>query len=127
MDGEGLCSGTQNVRALPAGIVHVHCADAMVAPVVCRTVLMCDTDGNRLRRYHLQRVNDMVLSADGRTLVTVAQEKKIKLLRLHENREVCARHQLCCCAEMCGCHLSRSPACILRYGGAAHSLHADEL
>lgn len=54
----------------------------------CRTVLMCDTDGNRLRRYHLQRVNDMVLSADGRTLITVACERKIKLLRLHESREV---------------------------------------
>lgn len=49
---------------------------------------MCDTDGNRLRRYHLQRVNDMVLAADGRTLVTVAQEHKIRLMRLHESREV---------------------------------------
>ena len=60
----------------------VHCV------VVPRTVLMCDTEGNRLRRYHLQRVNDMVLSADGRTLVMVACEHKIKLLRLHESREV---------------------------------------
>ena len=54
----------------------------------CRTVLMCDTEGNRLKRYHLNRVNDMVLSADGRTLITAACEKTIKLLRLHENREV---------------------------------------
>ncbi|KAK9813826.1 hypothetical protein WJX73_000377 [Symbiochloris irregularis] len=52
-----------------------------------KTVLMCDTDGNRLRRYHLQRVNDMVLAADGRTLVTVACEHKIRLMRLHESRE----------------------------------------
>lgn len=48
---------------------------------------MCDTEGNRLKRYHISRVNDMVLSADGRTLITIAGEKTIKLLRLHEHRE----------------------------------------
>ena len=60
---------------------------------------MCDTEGNRLRRYHLQRVNDMVLAADGRTLVMVACEHKIRLMRLHESREVCPRP----CCSSCGC------------------------
>ena len=49
---------------------------------------MCDIDGNRQQRYHLERINDMLLAADGKVLIAVMSEHKICLVRLHERRKV---------------------------------------
>lgn len=49
---------------------------------------MYDVEGNMLRRLKLLRINDLALTRDGQVMVTVNQEKIIKVQRLADNRDV---------------------------------------
>ncbi len=49
---------------------------------------MYDVEGNMLRRVKLLRINDLALTRDGQVMVTVNQEKIIKVQRLADNRDV---------------------------------------
>ena len=54
----------------------------------CRTVKKFSIDGALKQTWRLQRINDMVLTPDGQAILYIAVDKKINVLRLHEDREV---------------------------------------
>ena len=60
-------------------------------PLMCRrTVKRFGIDGTLQQTWRLQRINDMVLTPDGQALLYIAVDKKINVLRLKEDREVCS-------------------------------------
>lgn len=55
---------------------------------------MYDVEGTLLRKIKLLRINDLALTRDGTVMVTVNQEKLIKVQRLTDSRDVRARPAL---------------------------------
>ena len=49
---------------------------------------MYSVEGELLRKIKLLRINDLALTADGAVMVTVNQEKLIKVQRLSDARDV---------------------------------------
>ena len=49
---------------------------------------MYDVEGTLLRKIKLLRINDLALTRDGTVMVTVNQEKLIKVQRLTDSRDV---------------------------------------
>ena len=56
--------------------------------LMCRMAFMYDTEGTLLRKIKLLRINDLALTRDGTIMVTVNQEKLIKVQRLTDSRDV---------------------------------------
>ncbi len=54
---------------------------------VRRIMYTYDVEGQLLRRVKLLRINDLALTRDGTVMVTVNQEKIIKVQRVSDNRE----------------------------------------
>ncbi|KAK9828799.1 hypothetical protein WJX72_002132 [[Myrmecia] bisecta] len=48
---------------------------------------LLDVEGNILRRWKHQRINDMAVSADGSTIISVCQERQIRLCHISDHRE----------------------------------------
>lgn len=62
----------------------------------CRSVRMYDIDGAKLRTWRLaDRINDLIVCPDGKSLLYIESNKKINVLRLNEEREVCMRDAHC--------------------------------
>jgi hypothetical protein len=72
-----------------------------------RMAFMYSVEGELLRKIKLLRINDLALTADGAVMVTVNQEKLIKVQRLSDARDVRARmhptftHHLLCMVMQC--------------------------
>ena len=86
---------------------------------------MYDTDGAKLRTWRLaDRINDLIVCPDGKSLLYIESNKKINVLRLNEEREVrqtpvsgCGQslsaHHLC--PSCCHVEPELRPACLVRF------------
>ena len=63
---------------------------------------MYDVDGAKLRTWRLaERINDLIVCPDGKSLLYIEKDKKINVLRLNEEREVQLAAECSACSAHC--------------------------
>ncbi len=56
--------------------------------MLCRMAFVYSVDGDLKRKIKMMRINDLALTRDGSVMVTVNQEKLIKVQRLTDSKDV---------------------------------------
>jgi WD40 repeat protein len=52
-----------------------------------KNIFMMDIDGNEIRSWVVSQVNDLAITSDGRFMIVLAQEKKIRIYDIEERTE----------------------------------------